>query len=473
MRRFLPKSFFGQTVLVLLVGLTVSHLVSMAIYSSDQVEVLALSGGEETARRIASVARLVDQVPAEWRGRILEAVQSPTLRVGLAAESALSPSTAEDWRGGLIRRFLTREIYGPEGEGDVIVRMAGPPERPAETPHGQPAMMRGMQRHMHMGWFSPQMIEDWPVGASLQASVRLRDGRWLNFGAAIPDPPHLWSAPALLSLGLMVVTVIVFSLWAVRRLTGPIRTFATAADRLGRDVQAPPLAETGPVEIRQAVRAFNGMQERLRRLVENRTRMLAAISHDLRTPITQLRLRAEFIEDAEEQAKTLATLEEMEAMVASTLTFARDDATVEEPRTVDLAALVGSLCDDLADAGKPVAFEAAERIAFTCRPAALKRAVTNLIENAVKYGGGARVTVAFGAQNVCIVVEDDGPGIPPDEQENVFLPFYRVEKSRGVTSGGVGLGLSVVRSVVDAHGGQVRIENREPRGLRATLDLPR
>ena len=215
------------------------------------------------------------------------------------------------------------------------------------------------------------------------------------------------------------------------------------------------------------------MQERLRRLVENRTRMLAAISHDLRTPITQLRLRAEFIEDADEQAKTLATLEEMEAMVALDPDLRRDDATVEPPRMVDLAALVGSLCDDLADAGKPVAFEPpAERIALTCRPAALKRAVANLIENAVKYGVSARVTIVSGARDVCIVIEDDGPGIPPDELENVFLPFYRIEKSAAPRPGSRPR-LSVARSIADAHGGQVRLENREGGGLRVTLDLPR
>ncbi len=468
MRRFLPKSFFGQTVLVLLVGLSVSHLVSMAIYSSDRVDVLTLSGGEETARRIASIARLVDQVPPEWRDRILETVQSPTLRVTLTGGSGLVPDASEDWRGGLIRRFLAREIQA--AEDNVVVRLEGPPE----PPRGQSGMMRGpLQRHMHMGWFSTGMVEDWPVGASLRASVRLGDGQWLNFGAAIPDPPHLWSAPAVLSLGLMVVTVVVFSLWAVRRLTGPIRTFAEAADRLGRDVKAPPLPETGPLEIRRATRAFNGMQERLRRLVENRTRMLAAISHDLRTPITQLRLRAEFIEDAEEQAKTLATLEEMEGMIASTLTFARDESLTEAPRKVELAALVESLCDDLADAGKPVFYEVSDKITVTCRPAGLKRAVANLIENAVKYGGAARVSADADAGEARIVVEDDGPGIPADELENVFAPFYRVEKSRGSGPGGVGLGLSIVRAVADAHGGHVRLENREGGGLRATLELPK
>ncbi len=160
-------------------------------------------------------------------------------------------------------------------------------------------------------------------------------------------------------------------------------------------------------------------------------------------------------------------------MVASTLGFARDDAIVEEPRTVDLAALVESLVDDLSDAGKPVRFEPAGRVAVACRPAALKRAVGNLIENALKYGGCARVSITADSHAVLIAVEDDGPGIPPDELETVFQPFYRVDRSRGGGPGGVGLGLSIVRAVADAHGGEVWLVNRAEGGLRAVIEFPR
>ncbi len=230
--------------------------------------------------------------------------------------------------------------------------------------------------------------------------------------------------------------------------------------------------EVGPIEIRQAANAFNDMQERLRRLVENRTRMLAAISHDLRTPITQLRLRAEFIEDAEEQAKTMATLEEMEAMIAATLSFAREDATAEETRIVDLTALLASICDDLADTGKAVSFDPGDTIPLECRPATLKRAVVNLIENALKYGGAARLALAASAKAIRITIDDDGPGIPTGEIANVFLPFYRVEKSRSSATGGIGLGLSIARTIVHAHGGDLMLENRPEGGLRAIIELP-
>jgi signal transduction histidine kinase len=468
MRRFLPKSFFGQTVLVLLLGLTVSHVVSMGIYSSDRIELLTLTGSEESARRIASIARLVDDVPPEWRGRIIDAVQGPNLRVEISPNRTVGSGEDEDWRTALIQRFLVREVHG-EASGQVAVRFV----ETTMTMDNAPNPTRMARMHSHMSMVMGRIVEGRPSGASLRASIRLSDGMWLNFGAAIPDSPSLWSTPAVLSMALMALTVVVFSVWAVRRMTNPLRLFAGAAERLGRDVRAEPLAEDGPTEIRQASRAFNKMQKRVRRLVENRTRMLAAISHDLRTPITQLRLRAEFIEDEEEQSKTLATLEEMEAMISSTLSFAREDAREEEQQTVDLSALIASICDDLEDTGLPIMFEAGGPLPYRCRQRALKRAITNLIENAVKYGGKAEVSITEDAKSIGIAIDDKGPGIEADEMENVFAPFYRVEKSRAHETGGVGLGLSVARSIVNAHGGEIRLENRTSGGLRASIELPK
>ena len=464
MRRLLPKSFLGQTVLVLLVGLTVSHVLSMAIYSTDRVEVLTLSGGREIAHRIAAITRLLDETPPEWRERILHATDAPSLRIVVTPESRLVKPEAEDWRAALVRTFLERLLRG-SGDGSVIVRLLDAPDDDTATNHDLPVT----SMHMHM----MRMVEGSPVDQSLRVSIRLKDGNWLNFAAAIPESTSLWSNEAILSMILMAVGVLLFSLWVVRRLVRPMTTFARAAERLGRDVSAPPLPETGPSELRQAAQAFNEMQDRLRRLIETRTQMLAAISHDLRTPITLLRLRAEFIEDEEEQRKTMTTLDEMESMIASTLSFARDDAESEEQRVVDMAALIGSICDDLADTGLAVEFDPPGKTPFECRPTAMKRALTNLLENAVKYGGNARVRLVESVGAIEIVVDDDGSGIPKAELESVFSPFYRVEQSRSRETGGVGLGLSVARTIVHAHGGEVVLANREEGGLQARIQLPR
>jgi len=291
---------------------------------------------------------------------------------------------------------------------------------------------------------------------------------------ACPDPSHVhpfWASYTGVSSLVMAAAILLLSLWVVRRLTRPLSEVAAAAERLGQGVDALPLAETGSLEVRLVARAFNSMQERLRRFVEDRTRMLAAISHDLRTPITLLRLRTEFIGDAEEQARMRATLDEMEAMIAATLSFARDDAT-SEPRLMDLVGPLSSICYDLADAGLPVSFEPTGRLPFECRPAALKRALTNLIENGVKYGHAARVALSALEANILITVEDDGPGIPAAEHENVFAPFYRLESSRNASTGGVGLGLSVARTVIHGHGGDIRFRNRPEGGLRIEVTLP-
>jgi signal transduction histidine kinase len=254
--------------------------------------------------------------------------------------------------------------------------------------------------------------------------------------------------------------------------TRPLRRFAEAADRLGVDVGAPPLPVTGAREIRKASRAFNRMQERLRRFVDDRTLMLAAISHDLRTALTRLKLRAEFIPDEEQRDKAVADLDEMQAMLEATLSFARDDAE-REPRTkVDLAALLRSLCDDLADSGQPVRYEGPDRLAVECRPAALKRVFANLIDNAVRYGGEALVSLGGAGDGVEVTIADRGPGIPEEMREQVFAPFFRLETSRSRETGGSGLGLAVARTIVHGHGGDITLEDRPGGGLQVRVSLP-
>jgi signal transduction histidine kinase len=263
------------------------------------------------------------------------------------------------------------------------------------------------------------------------------------------------------------------SVWAARRVTAPLASLAAAAERLGRDMTAPPLEETGTLETRQASRAFNDMQTRLRSLIENRTRLLAALSHDLRTPLTLLRLRAENVDNAQERDRMLSTIAEMDTMIGTTLKFARDEAATEARRATDLSALVQSIVDDMADAGMPATMQPAEPIVHECRPDALKRAIRNLLDNAVKYGKTAQAAIGATASGIEITVDDEGPGIPDPELSRVFEPFYRLEDSRSRETGGVGLGLAIAQSIVHAHGGEIRLANRAEGGLTARITLPR
>jgi signal transduction histidine kinase len=281
-----------------------------------------------------------------------------------------------------------------------------------------------------------------------------------------------WALPSLLSMGLTAVALSVIVVLMVRRITRPMARLATAAEQMGRGETIRPLAEEGPLDIRQMTGAFNRMQELLQRFVQDRTRMLAAISHDLRTPITSLRLRAEFVDDEETRSKIVETLDEMQRMTEATLAFAREEAAREDTRTVDLAALVESLCDDLAEMGLAVEFAGADRTPYACRPDSLKRAARNLIENAVAYGERARVALHRSAEELRIVIEDHGPGIPGADMERVFAPFVRLEDSRSRETGGIGLGMAIARTIVRGHGGDITLENLAPRGLRATIHLP-
>jgi two-component system, OmpR family, sensor kinase len=260
----------------------------------------------------------------------------------------------------------------------------------------------------------------------------------------------------------------------VRSLTAPLRILARAAERLGVDMRAPPLPENGPREVRNAARAFNGMQERIRRLVADRTQTLAAVSHDLRTPITRLRLRTDFVEDEEQRQKMLRDLDDMEAMISSTLTFLGEEARTAETRVVDIAAMLDTICDEMADSGLDVQFESEARpVLMRCRPLALKRAFMNLIDNAVKYGGKARVSLNAAPAELQINTEDAGPGIPECEQERAFSPFYRIESSRNRETGGTGLGLTVALSAIRSHGGEIDLTNLPQRGFRVSVKLPR
>ena len=271
----------------------------------------------------------------------------------------------------------------------------------------------------------------------------------------------------------MAIVILAVSVWAVRRVTAPLAAVSVAAERLGNDLNAPPMPETGTVETRQASHAFNTMQARLRSLIENRTRMLAAISHDLRTPLTLLRLRAENVENPQERDKMLATIAEMDSMIGETLQFARDEATTEIRRPTDIAALVQSIVDDMADAGLPVKMESDEPIVYECRPDALKRAIRNLLDNAVKYGNAASAAIQTTPKTIEIIIDDEGPGIPEQELSRVFDPFYRLEESRSRETGGVGLGLAIAQSIVQAQRGELVLSNRATGGLRAQISLPR
>lgn len=313
-------------------------------------------------------------------------------------------------------------------------------------------------------------------GAAMQGytlSISLPDDSWVQFSTAFRS----WGIDARLRYVLTVTFVVMSSILvaalASRRLARPMERFARAAQRFGADVNAPPMQVKGPVEFQSAMNAFNDMQARIQRFITDRTAMLAAISHDLRAPLTRLRLRGEFVEDVEQQKKLFRDVDEMQAMVNSALSFFRDDGTQEAITRFNLSEMVNTVLDDFRDAGENVSYHGPLNEVYVGRPLSLRRAITNVIDNAIKYGGSASVSMHATQSDVVIVVDDEGDGIPSELHEAVFRPFFRSEPSRNRKTGGIGLGLSAARSTVRGHGGDILLVNRQPRGLSVHVMLPR
>jgi signal transduction histidine kinase len=327
-------------------------------------------------------------------------------------------------------------------------------------------------------WFSRQM----PPGTrilSIQSSgegearvvTELSDGQLIAFRMARDDSRNLPFGVALM-IAFMIASTALLSIWAVRRLVSPLAKFATAVDRFGTHDHEAALKEEGPTEIRQATAAFNRMRERILRLIEDRTRMLMAISHDLRTPLTRLRLRVEELAEEAPKRRMLEDIELMDASIASAISYVREGGTAEALEAADLPSLIETICDQFEDAGHPIVYEGPRRLTVRCLPLALGRALTNLIDNAVKFGASVTVRVeTAGAHDVSIEVEDDGPGIPDVEKLLVLEPFYRADAARR-SVGGFGLGLAIVLAVARHHNGTLMLLDRAPHGLRARLTIP-
>lgn len=460
MTRLMPKTLAGQLIALLLIALVLSQAVSFLVFVKERRTAISLVSREHALARTAGIVRLLVDTPVELHQRIVETASSKTLRFWLADSASVPPDGADaaDQRSAAELRSLlaeqARQVRVKHGEE----RWFRPRRRFRDGRRRRDGGGRFRPRHGHVAW--------------LGISVETGSGRWLNVATQPPRFRPVWAWPAILSMVLMAIATTAIVILVIRRLTRPLRRLSDAAERLGRGETVAAIPKTGPLEIRQTTEAFNQMSERLSRFVQDRTRMLAAISHDLRTPITSLRLRAELIEDAEARDKILETLDDMQRMAEATLAFAREEAAREDTRVVDLAALVDAVCADIAEIGEDVSFSGPDKLPCRCRSVAVKRALRNLIENAVAYGTRARIVLSRGAEEATVVVDDDGPGIPDGELEEVFQPFFRLEGSRARETGGVGLGLAIARSIIRGHGGDIVLQNREDGGLRATVTLP-
>jgi signal transduction histidine kinase len=301
----------------------------------------------------------------------------------------------------------------------------------------------------------------------------LPDGTVLS--AKMPDQhrPPFWDGPLTMTLMFAVITVTLLGLWAARALTAPLSSFAKAAESFSLNGAVAPLPERGPKEIRSVAQALNRMRERITALIDDRTKMLAAISHDLRTPITRMRLRCEFIEDDSHRGRMLHDLDQMRSMLESVLSFLRNDHKLESMTLVDVATSLQLVTNQFVDMGHKVAYLGPEHAMATVRPDDLHRSITNLVENAVRFGSETTIRLRFSSDTMTIDVEDDGPGISDARKKFMLEPFVRGDDARNMDEAvGFGLGLSIASTIVKAHGGELSLRDRQPRGLIVSIQLP-
>ena len=466
MKRFLPDSLTAWALIILIAGLIIIQIATLAVTAESRARASRMMGFFHLAERVSSVSRAIATEDRAQRASLAKALSEPTLAVRVEGKPLVAGDIAADDELAELEDILGARL-ADVGVSDVHVERR---DRDTIGPAGTIALPDSDAGPIER--VVSDIAERYAENDAYVASVQLGDGSWLNFVIAIAPVANVWSSRTIGLAALVVLLVLGGSLWSLSRLTAPYALLAAAAERFGRDINASPLAEAGPREVRAAGHAFNLMQERLQRVIGDRDQLVAAISHDLRTPATRLRLRAEFIEDPVERARMLADLDDMEVMIRSVLAFASDTAQPEPRVAVDLISLLETIADDSAGATLTLPPDLPARLAYVAEPVALRRAIANLVDNAIKYGGGARISLVVGRAAIHLVVEDDGPGIPEAEQETVFRPFRRLETSRNRETGGTGLGLTIARTVARAHGGDVILANRAEGGLRAEIVLP-
>ncbi|WP_245189080.1 ATP-binding protein [Mameliella alba] len=446
-----------QLVLLIVAALTVAQIISLLLFADERSLAIRAALGFEAAGRAANVARLIEEAPPDLHASILRAANSPLVRFDLSETALVQHSDHSD--GGLVESRI-RTLLDDSYSRDIRVEL--------HQIEGQLMPLANLSREMtemHMAMMRGEL-----TAIEMNLSIAISGGRWLNVGTRFERPPIQWPLESMLAFVLSASVLLIVVIWFVMtRLTEPLQQLARAADRLGRGEDVPELPVAGPTEVRDLTVSFNRMQERLTRFVNDRTRMLAALGHDLRSPLTAMRVRAEMVDDDETRDSIVASVEEMQGMVEATLTFARGLTGSETPNCVNLRDYLNTLCQTLP---AEVDLLGSDDTELRLRPNAMRRALRNLIENALRYGHAARIDWQITGGEVVLTLDDDGPGIPENQLDKVFDPFVRLEESRSLETGGHGLGLSIARTIIQSHGGDVTLSNRLEGGLRARVRLP-
>lgn len=442
------KAFFcslvGRVFLILVGGIFASATLTFILADSERQTDISQIRSQHMAERVEQLVLMLDASPHEAKSRVAAAAN----RNGFSATLAASPVSGGEPDIELTAALLKRIGDNREVVAQKVACSAALPE-PDRLPPGTKGFCRTI-------------------------SIALGDNTYLQLTMQPRRPPPVTPPKSRLLLYIFFFAgCLALLAYAVARMSIlPLRQLAQAAAELGRNIEQPPLPLRGPTEVRHAASAFNTMQAQIRRYMQERTQMLAAITHDLQTPLTRIRLRLEKVQDKELQTRLIEDLAAMQVTIRDGLDLARSMNSAEPMQRTDFDSILDSVCADAAEAGQDVTLNGETKVSVTARPNAMRRCLTNLIDNAVKYGGYARVTASQEGGKVIVQVRDGGAGIPEDKLEAVFDPFFRLETSRSRDTGGTGIGLTIARNIAEQHGGRLTLRNHAEGGLVAVLELP-
>jgi signal transduction histidine kinase len=449
--------FRSQIAILVVSVLFVAQVIGLWLFVDERSLAVQAAIGSEAAGRAANVARLIEEAPGDLRQQIVVAANSPLVRFGLDNEPAVV-HTDHNVNGAVEARI--RALLNDEYSRDIRVEVHEIEQGLLPLPNLSPELAE-----MHA-----EMMQGTLAAIEMEVSIAIAGGQWLNVATRFERPPIQWSWASTLSFVLTAAVLLLAIFWfLLTRLTRPLNELAVATEEFGRGGGRGVLTPTGPNEVRNLTMAFNEMQARLARFVSDRTQMLAALAHDLRSPLTALRVHAELVEDPETKYGIAASLDEMQDMVEATLAYARGVGRDEHLQAIEITEYLTDMKHQTQGA---LDLQPGPEAMVQIKPKALRRALRNLIDNAQRYGHNPTLSWRLSAESLEIVVDDDGPGIPEDRLRDVFQPFLRLEQSRSHETGGHGLGLSIARSIVLEHGGTITLSNRKDGGLCARVVLP-
>ena len=470
MKRLLPRSLPGWILLVVVVALTVGQVTTLIIASREISETSHSLELYRLAERTAGLVKLASGAKPSERQPVLSGLVDSNLAIYTGQQPIVQRAIETDEELAEFEKLMLARLQPRFGIRDARIIERSSLRNGFTSPSSVSAASLG---DGSVAKELSSVASDFAQSGSYAVSIQLQDGSWLNFSSSKSPEASLLTTNSLPLYMAVALALALLSLWAIRQLAAPYQRLEAAVREIGEDLYRPGLEESGFGDFRAAARAVNSMQRKLQQYVSDREYLAAALAHDLRTPITRMKLRCELLGKARDKSLLLADLSELERITQSVVDFATLNTIEENVERIDLVSLIDSVVD-----GSPrarIRFEQPTSgfLVVEARPTAVRRGLSNLVENAMRYADTANIQIAESETVVDIVVDDDGPGIPEEQLSNVVRPFYRLEDSRSRLTGGTGLGLAIVDEVARGHGGSLNLSNRTGGGLRAVLRLPR